>query len=92
MNDSCGPADDFKRHTPDFFSNVTVRTIPVPARLMASRHEIGVLYYAGTTGGGGFQGWTHHRERATPKTVISNPWESEDCNRETAIGCGHYVP
>jgi hypothetical protein len=60
------PADDFKR----FFSNVTVRTIHVLACVMASSHEIEVLHCAGPTGGGGFQGWIHHRERATPKTVI----------------------
>jgi hypothetical protein len=55
-----------------FFSNVTVRTIPVLARFMASRHEIGVAYWAGTMGGGGFQGWNHDQERATENSDLES--------------------
>jgi hypothetical protein len=75
-----------------FFSNVTVRTIPVLARFMASRHEIGVPYWAGTMGGGGFQGWNHDQERATRKQWFGIRGSRRIGNRERAIGCGHYVP
>jgi hypothetical protein len=62
MNDSCQvTSNDISLC---LWSTVRIRTIPVLAPEMGTSHEIGVLYSAGATGGGGCPGWEHHEGSA----------------------------